>query len=77
MALRKNAKIKGITVDIQGDATGLGKAIQDAQGKLTSLNQSLKLFDKNAEEAFRSGADSAQIFKDKQKALAEGVRQAE
>lgn len=77
MALRKNAKIKGITVDIQGDATGLGKAIQDAQGKLTSLNQSLKLFDKNAEEAFRSGADSAQIFKDKQKALAEAVQQAE
>ena len=77
MALRKNAKIKGITVDIQGDATGLGKAIQDAQGKLTSLNQSLKLFDKNAEEAFRNGADSTQIFKDKQKALAEAVRQAE
>ena len=77
MALRKNAKIKGVTVDIQGDATGLGKAIQDAQGKLTSLNQSLKLFDKNAEEAFRSGADSTQIFKDKQKALAEAVQQAE
>lgn len=77
MALRKNAKIKGVTVDIQGDATGLGKAIQDAQGKLTSLNQSLKLFDKNAEEAFRSGADSTQIFKDKQKALAEAVKQAE
>ncbi len=77
MALRKNAKIKGITVDIQGNATGLGKAIQDAQGKLSSLNQSLKLFDKNAEEAFRSGADSAQIFKDKQKALAEAVQQAE
>lgn len=77
MALRKNAKIKGITVDIQGNATGLGKAIQDAQGKLTSLNQSLKLFDKNAEEAFRSGADSTQIFKDKQKALAEAVQQAE
>ena len=77
MALRKNAKIKGVTVDIQGDANGLGKAIQDAQGKLTSLNQSLKLFDKNAEEAFRNGADSAQIFKDKQKALAEAVQQAE
>ena len=75
--MRKNAKIKGVTVDIQGDATGLGKAIQDAQGKLTSLNQSLKLFDKNAEEAFRSGADSTQIFKDKQKALAEAVQQAE
>ena len=77
MALRKNAKIKGVTVDIQGDATGLGKAIQDAQGKLTSLNQSLKLFDKNAEEAFRSGADSTQIFKDKQAALVEAVKQAE
>lgn len=77
MALRKNAKIKGVTVEINGDANGLGKAIQDAQGKLTSLNQSLKLFDKNAEEAFRSGADSTQIFKDKQKALAEAVQQAE
>lgn len=77
MALRKNAKIKGVTVDIQGDANGLGKAIQDAQGKLTSLNQSLKLFDKNAEEAFRNGADSTQIFKDKQKALAEAVQEAE
>lgn len=77
MALRKNAKIKGVTVEINGNANGLGKAIQDAQGKLTSLNQSLKLFDKNAEEAFRSGADSTQIFKDKQKALAEAVQQAE
>lgn len=77
MALRKNAKIKGVTVEINGDANGLGKAIQDAQGKLSSLNQSLKLFDKNAEEAFRSGADSTQIFKDKQKALAEAVQQAE
>lgn len=77
MALRKNTKIKGITVEINGDATGLGKSISDAQGKLTSLNQSLKLFDKNAEEAFRSGADSTQIFKDKQKALAEAVKQAE
>ena len=77
MALRKNAKIKGVTVEINGDANGLGKAISDAQGKLTSLNQSLRLFDKNAEEAFRTGADSAQIFQDKQKALAEAVRQAE
>ena len=56
MALRKNAKIKGVTVEINGDANGLGKAIQDSQGKLTSLNQSLKLFDKNAEAAFQSGA---------------------
>ena len=77
MALRKNAKIKGITIDIEGNATGLGKAIQDAQGKLTSLNQSLKLFDKNAEAAFQSGADSTQIFKDKQNALVEAIKQAE
>ena len=77
MALRKNAKIKGVTVEINGDANGLGKAIQDAQGKLTSLNQSLKLFDKNAEAAFQSGADSTQIFKDKQNALVEAIKQAE
>ena len=77
MALRKNAKIKGVTVEINGDATGLGKSIQDAQGKLTSLNQSLKLFDKNAEEAFRTGADATQIFKDKQNALVEAIKQAE
>ena len=77
MALRKNAKIKGVTVEINGDANGLGKAIQDAQGKLTSLNQSLKLFDKNAEAAFQSGADSSKIFADKQKAVAEAVQEAE
>lgn len=77
MALRKNAKIKGVTVEINGDATGIGKAIQDAQGKLSSLNKSLRLFDQNAAEAFRTGADSTQIFKDKQKALAEAVKQAE
>ena len=77
MALRKNAKIKGVTVEINGDANGLGKAIQDAQGKLTSLNQSLKLFDKNAEAAFQSGADATQIFKDKQNALVEAIKQAE
>ena len=77
MALRKNAKIKGVTVEINGNANGLGKAIQDAQGKLTSLNQSLKLFDKNAEAAFQSGADSTQIFKDKQNALVEAIKQAE
>jgi TP901 family phage tail tape measure protein len=77
MALRKNAKIKGVTVEIGGNATGLGKAISDAQGKLTSLNQSLKLFDKNAEAAFQSGADSSRIFADKQQALAEAVKEAE
>ena len=77
MALRKNAKIKGVTVEINGNANGLGKAIQGAQGKLTSLNQSLKLFDKNAEAAFQSGADSTQIFKDKQNALVEAIKQAE
>ena len=27
MALRKNAKIKGVTVEINGDANGLGKAV--------------------------------------------------
>lgn len=77
MALRKNAKIKGVTVEINGNANGLGKAISDAQGKLTSLNQSLKLFDRNAEEAFQSGADATQIFRDKQDALVEAVKQAE
>lgn len=77
MALKKGAKIKGITVDINGDANGLGKAVQDANAHLTALNRNIRQFDRQAEEAFQNGSDTADIYKNKQKAVKEAVKAAE
>lgn len=77
MALKKSAKIKGITVDINGNANGLGKAISEAQQHLTTMNRSLRQFDKQAEEAFQNGADTTDIYKNKQAALKEALKAAQ
>lgn len=77
MALKKSAKIKGITVDIDGKANGLGKAISEAQQHLTTMNRSLRQFDKQAEEAFQNGADTTDIYKNKQAALKEALKAAQ
>lgn len=77
MALKKSAKIKGITVDIEGNANGLGNAVSEAQRHLTTMNRSLRQFDKQAEEAFKTGADTAEIYKGKQAALKEALKAAQ
>ena len=77
MALKKSAKIKGITVDIEGNANGLGKAISEAQAHLSVMNRSLRQFDKQAEEAFQTGASTADIYKNKQAALKEALKAAQ
>lgn len=77
MALKKNARIKGVTVDIDGNANGLGNAVSEAQRHLTTMNRSLRQFDKQAEEAFKTGADTAEIYKGKQAALKEALKAAQ
>ena len=77
MALKKNARIKGVTVDINGNANGLGNAVSEAQRHLTTMNRSLRQFDKQAEEAFKTGADTAEIYKGKQAALKEALKAAQ
>ena len=77
MALKKNARIKGVTVDINGNANGLGNAVSEAQRHLTTMNRSLRQFDKQAEEAFKTGADTAEIYRGKQAALKEALKAAQ
>lgn len=77
MALKKNARIKGVTVDINGNANGLGNAVSEAQQHLTTMNRSLRQFDKQAEEAFQTGASTADIYKNKQAALKEALKAAQ
>ncbi len=77
MALKKNARIKGVTVDINGNANGLGNAVSEAQRHLTTMNRSLRQFDKQAEEAFKTSADTAEIYRGKQAALKEALKAAQ
>lgn len=64
--------IKGITVVINGNATGLGKALQAAEKYSIGLNKELKEVNK----ALRFNPSSTKLLAEKQKVLADAVKAA-
>ena len=73
MALKKNAKIKGVTVEINGDATGLGKAISEAQHDLTVFRNELNQINSMAQIP---GANYQELVAKKQEALNKAIAEA-
>jgi len=65
-------KIRGITVTINGDTTGLGKALDTVKKKSIGLNRELKSVNK----ALNFNPSSASLLTEKQKVLADSVRAA-
>ena len=65
-------KIRGITVTINGDTTGLGKALDTVKKQSIGLNRELKSVNK----ALNFNPSSASLLTEKQKVLADSVRAA-
>lgn len=65
-------KIRGITVTINGDTTGLGKALDTVKKQSIGLNRELKSVNK----ALNFNPSSASLLTEKQKVLTDSVRAA-
>ncbi len=66
-----NKKIKGLTVEIGGDTTKLGKAIEDSKKKSKSLQSELK----QVEKLLKLDPKNVELVAQKQKILAEQVEE--
>lgn len=66
-----NKKIKGLTVEIGGDTTKLGKALDDSQKKTKSLQSELKQVDK----LLKMDPKNVELLAQKQKILTEQVEE--
>lgn len=69
--MAKNNKIKGLIVEIGGDTTKLGKAIEDSKKKSKSLQSELK----QVEKLLKLDPKNVELVAQKQKILAEQVEE--
>ena len=64
-----NSKIKGITIEIGGDTTKLGKALEDSESKSKSLQAELR----EVEKALKFNPDNVTLLAQKQELLTKQV----
>ena len=67
-----NQKIRGITVTINGDTKGLGKALNEAKKQSIGLNKELK----SVNQVLKMNPSSINLLTQKQQILADSVRSA-